>query len=81
MWPTKSREVEELLLLSPCELADRDAGVVEDDVVLEGLGQVVVARLGELEHGLFPLTRGEPLHHREPAVLLLLQHDRARVLP
>ena len=63
---------------SPCrirQLVRAQAGIVQHHVVLEGLAKVVIACLGEAEHGLPALRVGQCAKHLQAVVLLLLQDD------
>ena len=62
------------------KIGGAQAGVVENDVVLEGFGQIVVAGLREIQNGLLALRVGKRLQQSQTIVLFLLKNLHTFVL-
>lgn len=75
-------EVDEVAQAASCgttEIVYAQTGVVENDIVFEGLGEIIVAGFGEVEYGLLALSVGESAQHFQTVILLLLKDCHALV--
>ena len=72
-------EVHQLALLLPREIRDRRARIVDDHVVFEKLGEVVVLGFLRFENRLGELRIGQRSHYLEPQLLFVLQYRHTLV--